>query len=565
MPEKKPSLPVEREKRGRQRKGEDASSLLPSGRQAADSKRPVERLRLSLRAGLAVMSGRAAGAISRRLHLGGGTSIAGVVAQRIDPDIVNRLSSQLAYGSVLVTGTNGKTTTSGFIAAILSDAGLRVWRNREGSNLMRGIAGALVIRARAGGNLRRFGQAISIFEVDEAVVPHIVKAVPLRVAIFTNLFRDQLDRYGEVDSVSARWQQAVKALPENTTLVLNADDPAVALLGESHEGNVLYFGIDDATLDLEAQGISQERHQTIDTRTCLKCGHELTYTLRFYSHLGHYHCEHCGYTRPQAEVRATSITMNAFDQLRITVATSTQQGEIVIPLPGFYNIYNALAAVAATQALQINWEPIVSGIQQFKPAFGRGERVQVAGRTLRILLAKNPTGFNEVLRTLFSENEKRHVLMMLNDNIADGRDISWVWDVDFERMVGQTESLTVTGTRALDLGLRLKYAGIEQEEMSIITLTPPLIAHGKEALVMRAREDESDRAISNGKLRTRRIRPGARVARTYGLAYALDHAIQQTPVGETLFVIPTYTGLLDIHRELERRGLTPHYWEEKGP
>ncbi|HLX55865.1 MAG TPA: MurT ligase domain-containing protein [Ktedonobacteraceae bacterium] len=566
MPEKKPSPPVEREKRTRQRKSGGISSSSKTVRQATDGKSFAKRRRPSMRAGLAVMGGRAAGAISRRLHLGGGTSIAGVVAQRLYPDIVNHLSSQLAYGSVLVTGTNGKTTTSGFIAAILSDAGLRVWRNREGSNLMRGIAGALVIRARAGGNLRRSGQAISIFEVDEAVVPHIIKAVPLRVAVFTNLFRDQLDRYGEVDSVSARWQQAVNALPKNTTLVLNADDPAVASLGETYQGNVVYFGIDDASLDLVTQGISPERHQTIDTRTCAKCGNELTYTLRFYSHLGHYHCPHCGSTRPQAEVRATSITLNAFDQLRITIATPTQQGEIVIPLPGFYNIYNALAAIAATQALQINWEPIVSGIQQFKPAFGRGERVQVAGRTIRILMAKNPTGFNEVLRTLFSDGEKRRVLLILNDNIADGRDVSWIWDVDFERMAQQTASLTATGTRALDLGLRLKYAGIEPQAMSIIPLAPLRADNSKDAPAARMLEYKAGDAMSNGRLNgTQAAKPGVKVAQKHGLANALDHALQETPVGETLFVIPTYTGLLDIHRELERRGLTPHYWEEKGP
>ncbi len=559
MPEKKPSPPEEQEKR--QRKSGNSSSLSAAALQATNGKRAAKRPHPSLRAGLAVLGGRAAGAISRRLGLGGGTSIAGVVAQRLYPDIVNHLSSQLAYGSVLVTGTNGKTTTSGFIAAILSDAGLRVWRNREGSNLMRGIAGALVIRARPGGNLRRAGQAISIFEVDEAVVPHIVQAVPLRVAVFTNLFRDQLDRYGEVDSVSTRWQKAIGALPENTTLVLNADDPAVALLGDSHKGHVVYFGIDDASLDLAAQGTASERHQTIDTRVCAKCGHELTYTLRFYSHLGHYHCEHCGNRRPRADVRATSVSMNAFDQLRMTVATPAQEGEIVIPLPGFYNIYNALAAVAATQALQINWEPIVSGIQQFKPAFGRGERVQVAGRTIRILLAKNPTGFNEVLRTLFSEGENRHVLIMLNDNIADGRDISWIWDVDFERMKGQTATLTATGTRALDLGLRLKYAGIDQTAMSIIPLTPMRAINHTAAL---AGVGESER--SNGHLNgARKQKPAAPAAPLYGLAKALDHALQHTPVGETLFVIPTYTGLLDIHRELERRGLTPHYWEEKGP
>ncbi len=566
MPEKKPALPSKSERRARPQKSEQGTSPSSQAKRTIGSKRSSKRQRISLRAGLAVVGGRAAGAISRRLGLGGGTSIAGVVAQRLYPDIVHHLSSQLAYGSVLVTGTNGKTTTSGFIAAILSDAGLRVWRNREGSNLMRGIAGALVIRARPGGNLRRAGQAISIFEVDEAVVSHMVEAVPLRVAVFTNLFRDQLDRYGEVDTVSARWQRAIKALPTSTTMILNADDPAVAPLAESRPENVVYFGIDDIALDLAAQGVSAERHQTIDSRSCAKCGAELDYSLRFYSHLGHYVCPNCGSARPQPQVRATSVSMNAFDQLRITVETPTQQGDIVIPLPGLYNIYNALAAIAAAQALQINWEPIVSGIQQFKPAFGRGERVQVAGRTIRILLAKNPTGFNEVLRTLFGEGEKRHVLLMLNDNIADGSDISWIWDVDFERIAQQTNSLTVTGTRALDLGLRLKYAGIDTRTMNIVPLAPVRAAGKISVAQEQHREAESVLASSNGRVDgVSKTQPTTKPARSYGLAQALDSAIQDMPVGETLFVIPTYTGLLEVHRELERRGLTPHYWEEKGP
>jgi lipid II isoglutaminyl synthase (glutamine-hydrolysing) len=222
----------------------------------------------------------------------------------------------------------------------------------------------------------------------------------------------------------------------------------------------------------------------------------------------------------------------------MTVVTPSHTGNIVIPLPGFYNIYNALAAIATAQALEIDWEPIVSGIQQFKPTFGRGERVQVAGRTLRILLAKNPTGFNEVLRTLYSGDEARHVLMMLNDNIADGRDVSWIWDVDFERIIDHTSSLTVTGTRALDLALRLKYAGVAPEAVNIVPTIPLRTSPGKHAISSR---------------------------RPSGLARALDSAVERTPVGETLFVIPTYTGLLDIHRELERRGATPHYWEERGP
>ena len=228
----------------------------------------------ALRASVAVVGGRTAGALSRRLHLGGGTSVAGIVAQRLYPGIVEHLSTQLQQGSILVTGTNGKTTTSGFIAAIFSDAGLRVWRNREGSNLMRGIAGALVIRTRPDGKLRRSGQAISIFEVDEAVMPQAVQTIPTRVAVFTNLFRDQLDRYGEVDSVLDHWKRAISALSPETTLVLNADDPTIADLGRNFAGRVVYFGIEDLALDLTNQEGTGERHQVMDTRVCSNCGGE---------------------------------------------------------------------------------------------------------------------------------------------------------------------------------------------------------------------------------------------------------------------------------------------------
>jgi lipid II isoglutaminyl synthase (glutamine-hydrolysing) len=386
---------------------------MPAPRARRVRKRPGD----ALRASVAVVGGRTAGALSRRLHLGGGTSIAGIVAQRLYPDIIEHLSTQLQQGSILVTGTNGKTTTSGFIAAILSDAGLRVWRNREGSNLLRGIAGALVIRTQPNGKLRRSGQAISIFEVDEAVMPQAVQTIPTRVAVFTNLFRDQLDRYGEVDSVLEHWQRAISALPAETTLVLNADDPTIADLGRDFAGRVIYFGIEDPDLDLMHQDGAGERHQVMDTRVCSRCGHEYADTLRFYSHIGHYTCPSCGQERPQVAVSAQKVENESFDRLRIQVKLPEQEGEIIVPLPGLYNIYNALAAIATAQALGLAWEPTVSGIEQFKPAFGRGERVQVAGRTIRMLLAKNPTGFNEVLRTLFHGNEKtgnhqRHVLFV---------------------------------------------------------------------------------------------------------------------------------------------------------
>ncbi|WP_161975518.1 Mur ligase family protein [Tengunoibacter tsumagoiensis] len=526
----------------------EPTSPPPPQKKQAQAKR---RRRSPLRAGLAVMAGRTAGAVSRRLRFGGGTSIVGVVAQSVYPQIVEHLASELEHGSLVISGTNGKTTTSSFIAAILRDGGLRVWNNREGSNLAGGVASSLVIRAKPNGHLRRSGRAISILEVDEAALPQVVSSVQPRVAVFTNLFRDQLDRYGEVDSVLTLWQRAIHRLPATTTLILNADDPAVAQLGRNFAGRVLYYGINDLALDTLHQESSIERHQVMDARTCPHCGGEFIYQARFYSHMGHYHCPNCGLERPQPDIAASSVQVDSFDRMRLQIQTPLYTQELVVPLPGLYNIYNALAAATAALALDMDWEPIVSGIEQSKPVFGRGERVQANGKTMRLLLAKNPTGFNEVLRTLFTDEVPRHVLFILNDNTADGKDISWIWDVDFERARGRTESLVVAGTRALDLALRLKYAGIAQDEIQIIPPQP-----------LRAEKNELA-ARNRANRRNKKIPSEATEAgiRSYGIKNAIDQALDQTPLGETLFIVPTYTGLLEVHRELEQRGLTPHYWE----
>jgi UDP-N-acetylmuramyl tripeptide synthase len=536
--------------------------LPPTAKKEAQKRSSLRRPNGAVRAGLAVIAGRTAGALSRRLHLGGGTSIVGVVAQRVYPDIVGHLATELEHGSLMITGTNGKTTTSSFISAILRDDGLRVWQNREGSNLVGGVASSLVIRARPNGHLRRAGKAISILEVDEAALPSLVQSIPPRVVVFTNLFRDQLDRYGEVDSVVSKWKKAISFLPTSTILVLNADDPTIAQIGESFEGHILYYGIDDIPLDTEPQSSSSERHQVLDARTCTHCGGTYEYDRQFYSHMGHYHCPQCGKQRPTPDVRVTFVHMDSFDRLRLQVSYASQPAqEIIVPLPGFYNIYNALAAIATSIALDIDWAPIISGIEQSKPVFGRGERIQAEGRTMRLLLAKNPTGFNEVLRTLFSDGSSRHMLFVLNDNIADGQDISWIWDVDFESMVGHVQTLVVGGTRALDLALRLKYAGFKESE---ITIVPPafLKAQKSSALISAKRAKKTRKNATQSEILEYTTQEDQKSSeRRYGLKNALNSALQYTPVGETLFVVPTYTGLLEVHRELEQRGFAPHYWE----
>ncbi|WP_201362094.1 MurT ligase domain-containing protein [Dictyobacter formicarum] len=554
MRKEQPSQPISSESDQPPRESlMETASLPPPDKGITRKPRPMRRQR-AVRAGVAVMAGRTAGAISRRLHIGGGTSIVGVVAQRVYPDIVEHLATELEHGSVMITGTNGKTTTSSFIAAILRDDGLRVWRNREGSNLVGGVASSLVIRAQPNGHLRRAGQAISILEVDEAALPQIVRSIPPRVIVFTNLFRDQLDRYGEVDSVVSKWKQAIALLPATTTLVLNADDPTIAQLGDGFAGRCLYYGIETA-LEREEDETKADHHQVIDARVCSNCGHDYEYDLHFYSHMGHYHCPQCGKKRPQPDVRVTHVQVDTFDRIRLQIQVADQQRELIVPLPGLYNIYNALAASAASLALDTPWEPIISGIEQSKPVFGRGERIQADGKTMRLLLAKNPTGFNEVLRTLFSDGTTRHILFILNDNIADGQDISWIWDVDFERALGQTQTLVISGTRALDLALRLKYAGINEQTMTIIPATR--LKAQKNTQTTRSRHLKKNQIINKeeGQL------PEAINERLYGIKNALNSALQQTPVGETLFVVPTYTGLLEVHRELEQRGFTPHYWE----
>jgi lipid II isoglutaminyl synthase (glutamine-hydrolysing) len=473
------------------------------------------------RAALAVIGGRGAGALARRLRLGAGTSLPGLVAGRIDPAITTRLGAQLRHGSVVITGTNGKTTTSGLTAYALRAGGLRVWRNREGANLLRGVTAALVIRARPHGNLRRGGDAAAVFEVDEAAFPRVVAALQPRVIAITNLFRDQLDRYGEVDTVAERWRAALATLRGRATLALNADDPSVAALGDGfHAGPVLYFGVQDAadgsagehTDDSEDE---RERVDVIDARSCPRCRAPLTFTRRYYSHIGHWACPACGYARPTPQVTARAIAPDGLDGTQFLLGLPDGEHEARIALPGLYNVYNALAASAAALAMGIGADAITTALGSFAPAFGRAERIAVDGRTVRILLAKNPTGLNEVLRTLGAHTRAAHLLLALSDLPADGEDVSWIWDADLERLAGTDAQITATGTRAFDLGLRLKYAGATAA----------------------------------------RIEPE--------IAAALWHAIQQTPAGETLYIVPTYTAMLAVRGALERRGYAPHYWEQR--
>jgi UDP-N-acetylmuramyl tripeptide synthase len=473
---------------------------------------------MDVRTVAAVVAGKAAGGASRMLGRGGGTAIAGLVAERLNPSIVACLATQAGAGVVCVTGTNGKTTASLMFSRIAAAAGLSPLHNRSGSNLMRGVAAMLVEEASLSGAIPDASQRLAILEVDEATLPRIVRQVMPRAIVFTNLFRDQLDRYGEVDTVAKSWEQAIASLPLSTTmengpggevsLVLNADDPAVAHLGRAAGGRVLYYGVEDASA-----GGAEGEHAS-DFRTCLDCASELVYSVTFYGHLGHWCCPSCGNARPKPDVRLNRVTLGDDSAaLEITLPDGAAMS-IALPMAGLYNAYNALAAVAGAIALGLPRDAITGALQGFSAAFGRQERFSVGGRDVQVLLGKNPAGLNQVLRTIAARPGEKRILFFLNDGIADGRDVSWIWDADYETVRPRTVWTLAAGTRAEDLALRLKFGGFGDD-------------------VPVERETEA----------------------------ALRRALAATPPGATLHVVPTYTAMLEVRELLAKQGGAKRFWE----
>lgn len=478
--------------------------------ESALSSRPPGNLHaMNPRSSLAIVAARAAGAASRALGRGGGTAIAGVVALRVDPAIVRRLSAQAGRGVIAITGTNGKTTTSLMLSRIAADAGGQPLHNRSGSNMMRGVAATLVADASPTGVLDAADERLVILEIDEATLPEMARETKPAVIVFTNLFRDQLDRYGEVDTVARAWARALRELQvAPPAIVLNADDPGVAHLGRDYAGRVLYFGIDDASA-----GAQVVEHAS-DFRTCLRCGADLAYAATFYGHIGHWRCPSCGNARPAPDIRITEIALGP-DSSRLRIEGPSLVLEIELPLAGLYNAYNALSAVAAATALQLPASAIESALEGFSAAFGRQERFAIEGRDVQVMLGKNPAGLNQVLGTLAARPGAKRLLFILNDGLADGRDISWIWDTDYELLRTQAQFVLVSGVRAEDMALRLKFAGYGDDL--------PL---------------ERD------------------------VPTALQRALDATAVGATLHVVPTYTAMLQAREWLAKRAGVPHFWED---
>ena len=427
-----------------------------------------------------------------RLGRRGGTTAPGRVLLRLDRRAIERLAPRLGGGVALVSATNGKTTTASMVAGVLEGSGRSVVRNRAGSNMHWGVATALLEAGRARDEL-------GLFEVDEAWLPAVARATAPRALLLANLFRDQLDRYGELEVLADRWAELVAELDGRCAFVLNADDPLVADLGRDRTG-VVYFGLAD-----DSQALPDLQHAA-DSKHCRRCGAAYVYDAVYLAHMGRYRCPNCGRERPEPEVVAERIELRGMSGSQVDITTPRGPLSLTLPLPGLYNVYNAVAATALSLELGASLDDIRT-LEEFAAAFGRVETIPIGGRDVSILLVKNPAGANEVLRTLALEDGAVDLWLALNDRIADGRDVSWIWDADFEQLAGRVRRATCSGTRAEEMALRLKYAGVD-----------------------------------------------APIAVERDLGRSLDAAVEAGD-GAPLYALPTYTALLELRDLLADRGV----------
>jgi UDP-N-acetylmuramyl tripeptide synthase len=438
----------------------------------------------------------------------GGTALPGLIALTIDPDFIGALASELAHGVVLVSGTNGKTTTARMLSDIVRATGWAPIHNRSGSNLERCIAGALLTETTWRGEPKG---DIGMFEVDEASLPRVLGRISPRVVLVTNLFRDQMDRYFEIDQLARRIGDAIAKLDPRVTLVLNADDPIVAWLGQRHGGPAIYFGVDDPSVGGRVPQVIS------DATRCPRCKQPLRYERVVLAHEGDWSCPSCGLRRPERDVSATRVVLTPVSsEMQLRTAVASAFDPVRVPIAGLYNAYNALAALAVARALDIALPTAALAIANFRPAFGRLEQVAVDGRELRLILVKNPAGFNAAISALLETGRRPRLLAALNDRDADGRDVSWIWDADFETLAPAIEHAVVTGIRSRDLANRLKYAGVERGRIEVV--------------------DQWGSAI--------------------------DRAIGAAPQGGEVVVLATYTAMQALRGELARRGHVAPFWED---
>jgi UDP-N-acetylmuramyl tripeptide synthase len=436
----------------------------------------IDRLRLAI----AVSVAKSVTFGVRELRLGAASVLPGSIARRIEPQLLQLLSQQVKNGVILIAGTNGKTTTALFLCEILQRKGYRVAHNSTGANLENGLMTALMENSNLLGKL---DVDYAILEVDENIVPLVLAPIKPKLILCLNLFRDQLDRYGEVDTISKRWTKAIATLPSQTLIVANADDPTICYLGQQlSQQSVSFFGLNEPENYLEAIP------HAVDSIYCPKCGHALDYKGVYLSHMGEYSCPSCGFSRSQP-------TLDSSEWQQILV--------------GLYNKYNTLAAATAAKELGVDEATIRETIPNFQAAFGRAEELKINGKNVRILLSKNPVGTNETIRVV-TQSSDTTTLLVLNDKSQDGEDVSWIWDVDTEKLVERGGTLVVSGDRAYDMALRLRYSeSSPQTNFNLIV-------------------EEN-------------------------LRQAINTALERTPLNETLHILPTYTAMLDVREALTGR------------
>ncbi|MEH2331329.1 Mur ligase family protein [Nostoc sp.] len=435
----------------------------------------IDRLRL----GFAVSVAKSVTFIVRSLRLGAASVLPGSIARRIEPRLLQLLSQQVKNGVILIAGTNGKTTTALLLCTILERSGFRITHNSTGANLENGLMTALLESTNLLGTLNT---DYAILEVDENIVPRVLTPLQPRIILCLNLFRDQLDRYGEVDTISKRWTKVISTLPPETVVIPNADDPTLSNLGQQLPQRVLFFGFNEPEHYLEAIP------HAVDSIYCPKCGHSLDYKGVYLSHLGDFTCPKCGFSKSKP-----TLESNEWSQI----------------LVGLYNKYNTLAAATAAIELGVDEATIRDTINNFQAAFGRAEDLVINGKRVRILLSKNPVGTNETIRVVTQSTDKT-TLLVLNDRTPDGTDVSWIWDVDTEKLVERGGTLVVSGDRVYDMALRLRYSQKSPESnLNLIV------------------EEDLRQAI----------------------ATALEH----TPENETLHILPTYSAMLEVREVLTGR------------
>lgn len=454
---------------------------------------------------VAVVAGKFTARAIRFVGAGLGSNLPGKLARRLAPTVLSRLSQQAKSGVIAVTGTNGKSTTSGLLSSILRSAGLELVHNKQGANLVTGITASLVEAATWDGKLN---VDYCLFETDEAALPLIAREVKLKQVVVTNLFRDQLDRFGELDTTA---KLIAKGITQNGSMaILNADDPNVSQLVPDCPR--LFFGIESLKNAPEKSSIATEQDgmsvQSMELSYCGACGAETAYSLVFYGQLGHWSCTKCDHKRPVPTVTASDVEVGSTGST-FTLRIDGRAGDAVVPLPGMFNVYNALAAAAAASALGVAMETIRQGLKNYQTLFGRSEKISVAGKKVLIQLIKNPAGASQAISAVVKDPQAR-VFIAINDNLADGRDISWLWDADFEQLASHEKQIMVSGQRAEDMAVRMKYAGLSADKI----ITVPKL----------------DRA--------------------------LDQALNMVQEGETLWMMPTYTCLLELQKILKGRGVS---------